>query len=245
MADDGRFVANLSHELRTPLTTIHMAAEVLYESRRDFAPDARRAAELLNAEVERFEALLSDLLEISRFDSGAAVMSVEPVEVGSVVSDVVAATAPLAAARRAAVQLHADRPVVITADRVRLARIVRNLVTNAVVHAGGHIDVTVTATEAGPAPAEVAGDGPGQVPDAPAPTGVVVTVADAGPGLGDDTAAVFERFWRADPSRARDTGGAGLGLAIAAEDTLLHGGCLRGGTNDSGGATFTVWLPDR
>lgn len=238
-------MAHLSHELRTPLTTIQMAAEVLYESRSDFAPDARRAAELLNAEVERFETLLSDLLEISRFDAGAAVMSVEPVEVGSVVDDVVAATASLAAARRAGVVLRVDRPVVVNADRVRLARIVRNLVTNAVVHAGGDITVTVAATEAGEVPIDLIGVGPGAAPTRPAPAGVVVTVADEGPGLGDDIAAVFERFWRADPSRARDTGGSGLGLAIAAEDTLLHGGCLRGATNDTGGARFTVWLPDR
>lgn len=239
------FVANVSHELRTPLTTIQMASEVLYESRVDFPADARRAAELLAAQVERFELLLADLLEISRFDAGSADLATDLVDVRAAAANVVAATGPLAETRGADVSLAAGDPVVADVDRVRLDRILRNLVVNAISYGGPGVTVAVTVEQlpAGRVGTGLtSGTGPGAVPD-PAPPGLLVRVCDDGPGLPADPQRVFDRFWRADPARARDTGGAGLGLAIAAEDVGLHGGFLRARDNPGAGATFTVWLP--
>lgn len=246
MADsDGAFVANVSHELRTPLTTIQMAAEVIFESRSEFGADVRRAAELLYAQVERFELLLADLLEMSRFDSGEASLVTEDLDLRTLVGRVVADLTPMAAA--ASVQLTVEAPeaeVVVDVDRVRVERVLRNLIVNAVTHGGGGaVRVLMSITR----PGEVlpdSGFGPGKLPLNPA-AGVLISVVDSGPGLPAEPERVFDRFWRADPSRARDTGGAGLGLAIAAEDTALHGGVLRAQGNEDGGSTFLVWLPGR
>ena len=94
-----RFVSDVSHELRTPLTTVRMAADVLHEAREDFDPATARSAELLQTQLDRFEALLTDLLEISRYDAGAAVLDVEPVDLREVVRRVVDAAEPLGRAQ--------------------------------------------------------------------------------------------------------------------------------------------------
>lgn len=239
---DAAFVASVSHELRTPLTTIQMAAEVLYESREEFSPDARRAAELLYAQVERFELLLADLLEISRFDAGDALVDCEDVDLGALARKVVADLTPTAAT--AATEVVVDAPadqVVVEADRVRLERVLRNLIVNAATHGGGgQVQVVLRPTAAS---TEIDQSGVGPDGEPAAGPGVLVEVVDSGPGLPPDPTQVFERFWRADPSRARDTGGAGLGLAIAAEDVALHHGLLRAVSNPAGGSTFRVWLP--
>ena len=104
-----RFVSDVSHELRTPLTTVRMAAEVLYEARDDFDPVAARSAELLQNELDRFEALLSDLLEISRFDAGAAVLSVEEVDLRDLVYRVVEANERLAETYQTEIAVHDSR----------------------------------------------------------------------------------------------------------------------------------------
>ncbi len=240
---DAAFVASVSHELRTPLTTIQMAAEVLYESRAEFSADARRAAELLYAQVERFELLLADLLEMSRFDSGAASLVTEDLELRALVNRLVADLAPMAAAASTVLTVAGPpQEVLVEVDRVRVERILRNLIVNAITHGGGgEVGVEVHTTFAGEVLSEV-GTGPGQIPAEPCP-GVLISVVDSGPGLPAEAQRVFDRFWRADPARARDTGGAGLGLAIAAEDAALHGGALRAHPNPGGGSRFLVWLP--
>ncbi len=237
---DAAFVASVSHELRTPLTTIQMAAEVLYESREEFSPDARRAAELLYAQAERFELLLADLLEMSRFDAGDAPVDVEDIDLGELVAKVVADLTPTAATAATEVVVDAAGQIVVEADRVRLERVLRNLIVNAATHGGGG-QVRVALRPAESTEIDQSGVGPDGEP-ASGP-GVLVEVVDSGPGLPADPTQVFERFWRADPSRARDTGGAGLGLAIAAEDVALHHGLLRAVSNSAGGSTFRVWLP--
>ena len=220
-----RFVADVSHELRTPLTTVRMAADVLHGARADFPPEVARSAELLQAELDRFEALLVDLLEISRFDAGAAMLDSEVVELGAVVRRVVQALAPLAARRGSDVQVRsaATEPVLVEADARRVERILRNLVANAVEHGEGlPIVVTLAAGE-----------------DA-----VAVTVRDHGVGLRPGEASrVFNRFWRADPARARGSGGTGLGLSIALEDARLHGGWLQASGAPGQGAVFRLTLP--
>ncbi len=202
-----RFVSDVSHELRTPLTTIRMAADLIYDNRAGFDPMVARSSELLSAQLDRFEALLSDLLEISRFDAGAANLEVEAVDLRAIVATVVEAHEPLAERAGSVISVEApDSPVVAELDTRRIERVLRNLVVNALEHGEG-----------GPIEVRVAGDD----------TAVAVTVRDHGVGLKPGQAAlVFDRFWRGDPARARTTGGTGLGLSISMEDALLHGGRL-------------------
>lgn len=219
-----RFVSDVSHELRTPLTTVRMAADLMYESRDEFDPATARSAELLQTQLDRFEALLSDLLEISRFDAGAAVLDPEQVDLRAVVERVVEAASPLAERKGSQVTLHLpDSPCLVECDPRRIDRVLRNLVVNAVEHGEGRpVDVTMAVSE-----------------DA-----VAVGVRDHGVGLRPgETSLVFNRFWRADPARARTTGGTGLGLSIAMEDVRLHGGWLQAWGAPGDGANFRMTLP--
>ncbi|MGW4896935.1 MtrAB system histidine kinase MtrB [Kitasatospora sp. NPDC004240] len=219
-----RFVSDVSHELRTPLTTVRMAADLIYDSREDLDPMAARSAELLQGQLDRFESLLADLLEISRFDAGAAILDAEPVDLRDIVARVVEAADPLAQAKGSAVVIRGDgEPVVAEVDSRRIERILRNLVVNALEHGEGR-DVVVRMGSA---------DG-----------AVAVGVRDYGIGLKPGEASrVFHRFWRADPSRVRTTGGTGLGLSIAVEDAHLHGGWLQAWGEPGGGSHFRLTLP--
>lgn len=220
-----RFTSDVSHELRTPLTTVRMASDVLHDARDDFDPVSARAAELLQVELDRFESLLVDLLEISRIDAGAAVLETEDVDLAGIAQRAVEDTRVLAARRPVAVELRLpETPAFAEADGRRVARIVRNLVTNAIDHAGDGGRVVVT----------VAGDD----------HAAAVTVRDYGIGLAPgESAMVFNRFWRADPARDRSSGGTGLGLAISLEDAHLHGGWLQAWGRKGGGAQFRLTLP--
>ncbi|MFF4766912.1 MtrAB system histidine kinase MtrB [Streptomyces sp. NPDC001255] len=219
-----RFVSDVSHELRTPLTTVRMAADVIHEARADFDPVTARSAELLADQLDRFESLLADLLEISRFDAGAAALDADAVDLRLVVRRVVDGALPLADRKGSRVLVVGDeQPVVAEADVRRVERVLRNLVVNAVEHGEGR-DVVVRLGAAGGA--------------------VAVAVRDYGVGLKPGEATrVFSRFWRADPARARTTGGTGLGLSIALEDARLHGGWLQAWGEPGGGSQFRLTLP--
>lgn len=219
-----RFVSDVSHELRTPLTTIRMAADVLFEARETLTPSVARSAELLQNQLDRFEALLSDLLEISRFDAGAAKLDSDSVDIVALVQRVIDGSEPLAHRHRMRVRFAAyERPCLVVCDARRIDRIMRNLIDNAIEH-GDEQGVVV----------ELAGD----------QNVATVTVRDFGVGLRPGEAPlVFNRFWRADPARARTTGGTGLGLAIALEDARLHGGWLEAWGEPGAGACFRLTLP--
>ncbi|MCH5671832.1 MtrAB system histidine kinase MtrB [Streptomyces gilvus] len=219
-----RFVSDVSHELRTPLTTVRMAADVIHEAREDFDPVTARSAELLADQLDRFESLLADLLEISRFDAGAAALEAEPIDLREVVRRVVSGAEPLAERKGTHIRVRGDQqPVIAEADARRVERVLRNLVVNAVEHGEGK-DVVVKLAAAGGA--------------------VAVAVRDYGVGLKPGEATrVFSRFWRADPARARTTGGTGLGLSIALEDARLHGGWLQAWGEPGGGSQFRLTLP--
>ena len=221
-----QFVSDVSHELRTPLTTVRMAGDVLHDARRSFDPATSRAAELLQKELDRFETLLVDLLEISRFDAGAAVLDLDEVNLVDVAHRVVDQTRALADQRHTRVMVDApDHACLAEADVRRVERIVRNLVTNAIDHAETH-DVVV----------HVAGDD----------QAAAIAVRDHGVGLRPgESAMVFNRFWRADPARARTSGGTGLGLSISLEDTHLHGGWLQAWGRLGEGSQFRLTLPRR
>jgi two-component system sensor histidine kinase MtrB len=221
-----RFVSDVSHELKTPLTTIRMAAEILHSSRDRLDPAAARSAELLTAQLDRFEALLADLLEMSRFDAGAAMLDAERRDVREVVVGAVDQASALAASK--GVWLSADLPaeqVIADVDPRRVERILRNLLVNAIEHAEGNpVEVTLAADE----------------------NVLAIRVRDHGVGMTPEEAEhVFDRFWRADPARARTTGGTGLGLAISQEDARLHGGRLEVWSRPGLGASFLLTLPRR
>ncbi len=219
-----RFTSDVSHELRTPLATIRMAADLLYDTRDDFDPVTKRSTELLQHEINRFEDLLQELLEISRFDSGFASLEVEAVDVGRIADDVVQGLSHLAG--ECGVEVTVSKPVrrvIAEVDPRRVQRILRNLVSNAIEHAEGR-PVEITVAE---------GD-----------TAMAVAVRDHGVGLKPGHAdRVFDRFWRADPSRNRKTGGTGLGLAISLEDAKLHSGTLKATGEPGEGTLFVLTLP--
>jgi len=221
-----RFTSDVSHELRTPLTTVRMAADLIFNTREDLDPVVARSAELLQTELDRFEGLLAELLEISRFDAGFAALDAEPANLGPLVERAVDRLRSVA--ERAGVEVEVDvpaDPVVAEVDVRRVERILRNLIGNAIEHSEGRPVLVRLAAREGAA---------------------AVTVRDHGVGLkpGEEK-LVFNRFWRADPSRARQTGGTGLGLSISAEDARLHGGWLEAWGAPGQGAQFRLTVPAR
>ena len=219
-----QFVSDVSHELRTPLSTIKMAADLLFEGREALDQARGRSVELLASQLDRFEALLVDLLEISRYDAGAATLDADLVDV----CDLARRSADDAQqlARRKGSRIEFRLPAAgcfAEVDRRRVERILRNILINAVEHGEGK-DVVVTCAMDSAA--------------------VAVSVRDYGVGLrpGEEQ-RVFERFWRADPARARTSGGTGLGLAISLEDARLHGGWLQAWGERGKGSVFRLTLP--
>jgi two-component system sensor histidine kinase MtrB len=219
-----RFVSDVSHELRTPLTTIRLAGDVLYEQRDQFAPSTARTAELLHAQVGRFESMLGDLLEMSRYDAGAVELDTEPTNLVRLVEESLEAIRPLADEKGSELRLVAPGGYFeadVEARRIR--RILQNLLGNALDHGEGRPIVVYVDSDM---------------------NAVAIAVRDYGVGM--DSAQlerVFDRFWRADPSRQRSTGGTGLGLAIATEDAQLHGGQIDVWSVPGEGTCFRVTLP--
>ncbi|HTZ94203.1 MAG TPA: MtrAB system histidine kinase MtrB [Streptosporangiaceae bacterium] len=219
-----QFVSDVSHELRTPLTTIKIASDVLFGARDEMGPAPARSAELMQSQLERFEVLLTDLLEISRYDANAATLDAEPVDICGIVLQSADVAQQLAERRGTKIEFRVPaEPCIAEIDRRRVERIMRNLLLNAVEH-GEDKDTVVT----------VAVDS----------AAVAVSVRDFGVGLRPGEAQlVFDRFWRADPARARTSGGTGLGLAIALEDARLHGGWLEAWGEPGRGSVFRLTLP--
>jgi two-component system, OmpR family, sensor histidine kinase MtrB len=217
-----RFVSDVSHELRTPLTTVRMAADVLYESRDQYTGETARAAELLSTQIERFEILLSQLLEISRFDAGAADLSLNKVNIKDVIEKTADSLSNLLAKQETPVVITGSAPE-IELDQRRIERVLRNLISNASEYGEGKpIEVEIGSDE----------------------DTIAVVVKDKGPGLKPgESSLVFNRFWRADPARARNTGGTGLGLAIALEDARLHSGWIDVWGSPGKGTMFRLTLP--
>lgn len=219
-----RFVSDVSHELRTPLTTIRLAGDLIHDSRGDFDPSVARSAELLHTEIDRFESLLTDLLEISRFDAGAAVLDLEDTDLRHTTERAIQSVAALAARRGSRLEVvPTEGPCVAEIDPRRVERILRNLLVNAIEHGEGR-PVTIRL-------------GVSQ-------NAVAVSVRDSGVGLRPGEAGlVFTRFWRADPARARTSGGTGLGLAISHDDARLHEGWLQAWGEPGVGSCFRLTLP--
>lgn len=219
-----RFVSDVSHELRTPLTTVRMASEMIYNSREVMDPEIARSAELLQNQVDRFDLMLSDLLEISRFDAGETELETSPVDMKNLVFTIVDEFKEIAQRHNSVLEFTApDQNVVIDADSRRVGRIIRNLIANAIEHSEGKsVKVTLAMNN----------------------EAVSVGVRDFGHGIASENLEnVFGRFWRADPSRQRTLGGSGLGLAISQDDAQLHGGEIEVWGELGSGAHFVLTLP--
>ncbi|MBT1035791.1 HAMP domain-containing histidine kinase [Canibacter sp. lx-45] len=217
------FVSDVSHELRTPLTTIRLASDVLVNNKhhQKLDPQRQRATKVLSDQVKRFESLLTDLLEISRYDAGRVQLSIEPTSLTSLTREVIESLQPLSNS------LIEFRPrgayASIDIDPRRIRRILTNLIGNAIEH-GENKPIIVTTDSNNCA--------------------VAVTVRDYGTGMTEEqTQRVFDRFWRADSSRKRTLGGTGLGLAIAKEDASVHGGSIDVWALPGKGSSFRLTLP--
>jgi two-component system sensor histidine kinase MtrB len=218
-----QFVSDVSHELRTPLTTVRMASEMIYDARGDFDPDMARSAELLRNQVDRFDILLSDLLEMSKIDAGASPLIFGAVDLAKLTETLLQEANHIALEHSTSFSYSGTSNALVFADQRRVSRIIRNLLVNAVEHCeGSTIDVQVATNE----------------------SCVSISVRDHGQGIAEaDIPRVFGRFWRADPARPRTLGGTGLGLSISAEDAQLHGGKIDVWGLPGKGAQFVLSLP--
>jgi two-component system sensor histidine kinase MtrB len=201
-----------------------MAADLIHDHSDELDATLQRSIQLMVNELDRFESLLNDLLEISRHDAGVAELSVEAVDLRSTVNGALGNVGHLA--DEAGIELLVEMPdveVIAEVDNRRVERILRNLIANAIDHA-----------EHKPVRIRMAAD----------EDTVAVTVRDYGVGLrpGEEK-LVFSRFWRSDPSRVRRSGGTGLGLAISIEDARLHQGRLEAWGEPGRGACFRLTLP--
>jgi two-component system OmpR family sensor kinase len=215
-----RFVADASHELRTPLAAVRAYAELFSRGAAQRPEDLERSMRGISGESERMTVLVDDLLLLARLDEGRP-LEREQVRLERIVGDAVETARTVDPDRPISLKLE---PAPVIGDQARLRQIIDNLLSNVRAHtpAGAPVDVRVST-----------------------PNGsAVVAVADSGPGLNDgDAERVFRRFYRADESRSRASGGVGLGLAIVAAVAEAHGGTVAAASNPGQGATFTVTLP--
>jgi len=221
-----RFVSDVSHELRTPLTTMKLTADYLYSQKENFEDMSKRSAEIMRSQVDRFDKLLSDLLEISKYDAAGVKPQYEIQDLNGILGTSLESIQQFADSKQ--VYLDVEIPsgaVQCEVDITRIERILNNLLTNAIEHSEGKpIKVRVGQND----------------------SAVAVSVTDQGIGMNEaELEQAFERFWRADPSRKRTTGGTGLGLAISIEDAQLHNGLLEVTAAPNLGACFRLTLPKR
>jgi signal transduction histidine kinase len=213
-------VANVSHELRTPLTALQARLENIVDGIEEPSPDLMRS---MLDQTERLGRLVAQLLDLSRLESGVVPLRREPLDVASVL-DAVAAEARVHAPDREITVAVTPADLQLVADADRVHQVLANLTANAVQHGPPGRPVRLAATTEG--------------------AGVVLTVSDEGPGVSaEDAERIFERFYRADPARPGDAGGAGLGLAIARWIVDLHHGQIRADRTHPAGCTMVVRLP--
>jgi two-component system OmpR family sensor kinase len=227
-----RFVADASHELRTPLTSIRGFAELYRQGAVSDPAEVDRLMRRVEDEASRMGLLVEDLLLLARLDQQRPLRR-EPVDVLHIVTDAVHDARVLAPDRQIDLDVRSDHPTVVLGDEPRLRQVLTNLVSNALTHTPAGTPVALTVDTA-PSPR------PGQQ------GWVRVAVHDRGPGLSpEEQERVFERFYRADPSRTREAGGTGLGLSIVAALVAAHGGRVTVASEPGAGTTFAVDLPLR
>jgi two-component system OmpR family sensor kinase len=216
-----RFVADASHELRTPLTSIRGYSEMLRRGAAKSRTDSELARRRIEEESIRMTGLVDDMLVLARLDQGRP-LEQAPVDLAAIARDALADAHAVAPQRE--ISLTSNGPVMVSGDDTRLRQVLGNLVRNALVHTPQNTPIEIAVSTE---------DSVGRI-----------SVADHGPGLGsDDMSKIFEPFYRADPSRSRDSGGSGLGLSIVSAVVTAHGGRVKVSETDGGGATFEVELP--
>lgn len=218
------FVSDVSHELRTPVTTMRMASDMLSMHKNEYDHTTKRTVELLDGQIRRFQEMLADLLEISRFDAGYAALDLVESDIREPIMQVVDQVADIAKNKQVPLDVklpNVEVPVIVDTRRIR--RVVSNLLANAIDFAEGKsVEVRLAADR----------------------RMVVISVRDHGVGMTEEQCGkMFERFWRGDPSRARTTGGTGLGMAIALADVKLHHGDISVRSRMGEGTWFLVTLP--
>ncbi len=219
-----RLTADASHELRTPVTAILGQAELALSRPR--TPQAyQEALSRIRSEAERMQRLIGRMLALARAESGRQVLSFAPTDVAALAAALTDSLAPIAQDKNIALVLHAPASLTLETDADSLTQVLLNVLENAIAHTQrGGVDVTLTAQA----------------------NGVRIQVADSGPGIeAEHLAMIFEPFFRADPARRRQSGGVGLGLALAYELAQLLGGRLEAANRPAGGAVFTLTLPSR
>jgi two-component system OmpR family sensor kinase len=216
-----RFIADASHELRTPLTSIRGYSEMLRRGAAESPHDSDLARRRIEEESVRMSTLVDDMLLIARLDQGRP-LEMKSVDLEAIARDAVDDARAVAPHRE--ITLSATAPAIVRGDDTRLRQVLGNLVRNALVHTPSQTPIEIgVSTQNGTAH---------------------LTVADHGPGLRpEDSERIFEPFYRADPSRSRDSGGAGLGLSIVTAVVAAHGGRVQVKETSGGGATFEVELP--
>jgi two-component system OmpR family sensor kinase len=216
-----RFIADASHELRTPLTSVRGYSEMLRRGASESPADADLARRRIEEESVRMSALVDDMLLIARLDQGRP-LETKPLDLQTIAGDAAADARAVAPQRE--ITLNTSGPVVVSGDDTRLRQVLGNLVRNALVHTPPRTPIEIGVTSQ---------NGTARL-----------SVADHGPGLKpEDLKRIFEPFFRADPSRSRDSGGAGLGLSIVTAVVAAHGGRVQVKETSGGGATFEVELP--
>lgn len=223
-ASQRRFVSDVSHELRTPVTTMRMASDLLESRKNSFDSSTKRTVELLSGQIGRFQEMLADLLEISRYDAGYTSLDFADIDVCEVVQTAVEQVQSIASAKGVALDVCLPaEPVYAHIDARRITRIIRNLLVNGIDFADARpIEVRVAVNS----------------------IAVVFSVRDYGIGIEQEQLEhIFDRFWRADPSRSRTTGGSGLGLSIALADAQVHGGSIQVHSCLGLGTWFLVSVP--
>jgi two-component system OmpR family sensor kinase len=216
------FVADASHELRTPIAAIQGYAELYQRGALADQDQLDNAMRRVASDAARMKRLVADLLLLARLDEGAAVEQYQPVNLMHLVNDAVTDSSAIENERPIAIE--GNEALRVMGDEQQLSQVLANLLANARMHTPAGTPVTVRITSAD--------------------SSAVIDVIDSGPGLPDGTAdKIFDRFYRADPSRARKSGGSGLGLAIVAAIVDEHGGTVEAANEPGAGARFTVRLP--
>lgn len=219
------FLANVSHELKTPIGSVRLLAEAI-SSAKNSPDDVERFADRLGSEADRLSRITQEIIELSRLQAAGAPVNSEVVRIGDIVAAALDANQVTAAAKNIELVVGGEKKSEVIGDALQLTAAVHNLIANAIVYSpeNSRVGIGISARE---------GD-------------IEISVTDRGIGIpAEDQPRVFERFYRVDEARARDTGGTGLGLSIVKHIARIHGGDVRLWSQPNRGSTFTIRLPEK